>query len=86
MGSTISELIWIRGVLNELSFAQNKPYVLFCDNKAAIQIPSNPMFNERTKHIEVDCHFIREKLQLGVIETRYVKSKEQLAYLFTKAL
>ncbi|XP_068659151.1 secreted RxLR effector protein 161-like, partial [Aristolochia californica] len=59
MAHTVSEILWIRTLLTELGFYKKGSMNLHCDNQAAIHITSNPVFHERTKHIEVDCHFIR---------------------------
>ena len=80
------ELIWLRHLLQELRFGKDEQMKLICDNQAALHIASNPVFHERTKHIEVDCHFIREKIASGCMATSFVNSNDQLADIFTKSL
>ena len=80
------ELIWLKHFLQELRFGKDEQMKLICDNQAALHISSNPVFHERTKHIEVDCHFIREKIASGCIYTSFVNSNDQLADIFTKSL
>jgi hypothetical protein len=63
MTSTVNELIWIKQILADIGIEIRGSMKIFCDNQAARHIASNPVFHERTKHIEVDCHFIREKVQ-----------------------
>ena len=62
MSSTCSEIVWLRSLLEELGFSQPHSTPLHADNTSAIQIAANPMFYERTKHIEVDCHLIHHKV------------------------
>ena len=80
------ELIRLRQLLQELRFGKDEQIKLVCDNQAALHIASNPVFHERTKHIEVDCHFIREKIALGCVATSFLNSMDQLATIFTKSL
>lgn len=86
MASTVSELVWIIALYKELGEEIHLPVKLFCDSKAALQITANPVYHERTKHIEVDCHFIREKIQMGLIQTLYIRTQEQQADIMTKGL
>lgn len=86
MASTTSEIIWLRALLQDLGFDSSQPTKMFCDNQAAIHIASNPVFHKRTKHIEVDCHFVRENVQAKIISTPYIHSNQQLADIFTKGL
>ncbi len=86
MAMASSEIIWLRRLLSELLTKQMVATNLYCDNHATIHIANNPVFHERTKHIEVDCHFVREKLLSGELIPRYLQSHLQLADLFTKGL
>ena len=86
MALATCELIWMRHLLQELRFGKDKQMKLICDNQAALHIAFNPVFHERTKHIEVDCHFIRETIASGCMVTSFVNSNDQLADIFTKSL
>jgi hypothetical protein len=86
MAHATCELVWLKHLLQELHFCEVGQMELVCDNQSALHLSSNPVFHERTKHIEVDCHFIREKIISGVIRTSFVNSKDQLADIFTKSL
>ena len=86
MTQSVYEIMWLHQLLMEVGIKTVVPTKLWCDNQAALHIASNLVFHERTKYIEIDCHFVREKIQLGLISTRYVKMGKQLGDIFTKAL
>ncbi|RVW79788.1 Retrovirus-related Pol polyprotein from transposon RE1 [Vitis vinifera] len=86
MALATCELIWLRHLLRELRFGKDEQMKLICDNQAALHIASNSVFHEMTKHIEVDCHFIKEKIASGCVATSFVNSNDQLADIFTKSL
>nr|XP_016467801.1 PREDICTED: uncharacterized mitochondrial protein AtMg00810-like [Nicotiana tabacum] len=86
MRRVVAELAWLTRLLHELSVTSIFPVPLHCDSQSAIYIARNPLFHERTKHIKLDCHFVREKLQDGLISLSYLPSKLQLADMLTKSL
>ena len=86
MSTACSKIVWLRGLLEELGFPQTTSTPLHVDNTSAIQIATNPVFHERTKHIEVDCHSIRDTLESRVISLPHISSDLQVADVFTKAL
>ncbi|CAL2271616.1 unnamed protein product [Prunus armeniaca] len=84
MAHGVCELLWIRRLFTDLGFKPEKPIELHCDNKSAIDIAHNPVQHDRTKHVEVDRHFIKEKIEKKIIRLPFVKSEDQLADILTK--
>ena len=80
------EILWLKKLLAELKIEVKRPMKLYSDSKAAISIANNPVQHDRTKHVEIDRHFIKEKLESGAICMPYIPSKEQLADVFTEGL
>ena len=86
LASTVAEIVWLVGLLTALNVKIPLPVPLHCDSKSAIQIASNPIFHERTKHIDIDCHFIRERIHTELISLHHLCTSEQQADILTKGL
>lgn len=84
MATTTFEMIV--GILKDMGVDLKLPTTLHCDNKTAMQIAANPLYHERTKHIKIDGHLVREKIQEKLIKTTHVPTHEQRTDMFTKAL
>lgn len=76
LATTTCEVLWLHILLQDLHVSITGPTPIYCDNKAAIDIAANHVYHAQTKHIEIDCHFVREKVQAGVIQPLKVSSKE----------
>ncbi|GJX04226.1 ribonuclease H-like domain-containing protein [Tanacetum coccineum] len=84
LASVTSEVIWILNFLKDLQIENLLPVSLYCDNNSAIKIDANPVFHERTKHLEIYLHFVREKVLEGVVKTVKLDSANQIADILTK--
>ena len=86
MANATSELLWLHSLFADLKVSLASPMSLFCDNQAALHIAANPVFHESTKYIEINCHFIRDRILSNELQTAHVRSCDQIGDLFTKAL
>ncbi|EXB96864.1 hypothetical protein L484_016637 [Morus notabilis] len=84
MAQGICEILWLKKVLEDLHEPVQLPMKLFCDNKAAISIANNPVQHDHMKYVEIDRHFIKEKLEDGVICVSFLPTTQQIADAFTK--
>ncbi|XP_071713412.1 uncharacterized mitochondrial protein AtMg00810-like [Rutidosis leptorrhynchoides] len=86
VANVVSDTCWVRNLLLELHCPLPKCTLVFCDNVSAIYLSGNPVQHQRTKHIEMDIHFVREKVALGEVRVLHVPSRFQIADIFTKGL
>ncbi|CAN0862290.1 Retrovirus-related Pol polyprotein from transposon TNT 1-94 [Linum grandiflorum] len=86
MSEVCSEVVWLTRLLAELSYPVDLPVHLHADNTSAIQIASNPVLHDRTKHIETHVHYIRQLTQTGEVKIHYLNTEDQIADVLTKAL
>ena len=86
MALGICEALWLKRLLQDLGRPIQKSIQLFCDNKSARDIAHNPVHHDRTKHVEVDRFFIKEKLENKTLEVRKIQSEDQPADILTKAV
>lgn len=86
MALGVCEALWLRLLLIDLGYPPRRPIQLYCDNKATCDIAHNPVQHDRTKHVEVDRFFIKEKLDEKIVELPTIRSEDQLADILTKAV
>lgn len=86
VANTVAKACWIRNLLLEMHCPFTQATMVYCDNISAVYLSSNPVQYQRTKHIEIDIHFVREKVQMGQVQVLHIPSSLQYADIFTKGL
>ncbi|XP_020686945.1 uncharacterized protein LOC110102803 [Dendrobium catenatum] len=86
LAAATSDVIWLRQLLHDFHASQPAPTMIFCDNISAIALSRNPIFHARTKHIEIDHHFISDHINRKAIEVAHINSADQPADILTKPI
>ena len=86
LANATTELLWVQALHNELGVKHSSVAHLWCDNIGATYLSANPVFHARTKHIEVDYHFVHERVAKKLLEIRFIPTNDQVVDGFTKAL
>jgi hypothetical protein len=86
VANAVAELAWIQSLLSELGVTSPRQPVLHCDNIGATYLTSNLLYHARTKHIEIDYHFVRDMVAKKLLDVCFISGKDQLADVLTKPL
>jgi histone deacetylase 1/2 len=86
LANATTELIWVEALVRELGVTLKEKPCLWCDNLGATYLSANPVFHARTKHIEIDFFFVRERVARKQLDIMFISSKDQIADGFTKPL
>ena len=86
LASACAEITWLQSLFSEMNLQCTSTPVIWCDNKSATELAKNPVYHSRTKHIELDMHFIRDKVVAKELQINYIPSKEQIVDALTKPL
>jgi histone deacetylase 1/2 len=86
LADATTEMMWVQKLLTELRVQHPSVARLWCDNIGATYLSANPVFHARTKHIEIDFHFVRERVAQKLLDIRFIHSADQLADGFTKPI
>ncbi|GJS10902.1 gag/pol polyprotein [Tanacetum coccineum] len=86
LADTVAELTWLQALLHELGIRSSSTPILWCDNLGATYLSANPIFRARTKYVEIDYHFVREKVAQGDLRVQHISTHDQIADIFTKPL
>ena len=84
--SASCEFMWLRKLLSDLFDLQLDVTCIFCDNQSCVKLSKNPMFHDKSKHIEIKFHYIRDMVQRGALKPQYIATDEQIANVLTKPL
>jgi len=82
----VAEVVWLQQLLQELHHHLKTASLVYCDNVSAVYLSSNPVQHQRTKHVEIDLHFVRERVAIGAVHVLHVPTTSQFADVFTKGL
>ena len=86
LADTASEITWLQSLFSEIGLSSHTPPVLWCDNIGATYLTANPLFHARTKHIELDFHYVRDQVQQKKLTVQFISTKDQLADPLTKPI
>jgi hypothetical protein len=86
MANDVAEAVWLRQLLQELHSPLASSTLVFCDNVSAVYLSTNPVQHQRTKHVEIDLHFVRERVACGAVHVLHVPTTSQFSDVFTKGL